>query len=37
MAVALAGERFTDRAEQEALMDILVKCENDHAWPTLVA
>lgn len=37
MAIALAGERFTDRAEQAALMEILEKCENEHAWPTLIA
>ncbi|KAL1631785.1 hypothetical protein SLS56_004306 [Neofusicoccum ribis] len=37
MAIALAGERFTDRVEQDAVMDILERCERDYAWPTLVA
>lgn len=37
MAIALAGERFSNRREQEALMNVLVRCESEHAWPTLVA
>ncbi|KAL0260544.1 hypothetical protein SLS55_004233 [Diplodia seriata] len=37
MAIALAGERFTEPAEQKALMEILDVCETVHAWPTRVA
>ncbi|OJD31959.1 arca-like protein [Diplodia corticola] len=37
MAIALAGERFTDAAEQKALMEVLGVCERMHAWPTRVA
>jgi hypothetical protein len=28
------GDRFTDRIDQEALLDVLVKTEKDHARPT---
>ena len=28
------GDRFTDRIDQEALLDVLVKTERDHARPT---
>ena len=28
------GDRFEDRADQEALLDVLVRTENDHARRT---
>lgn len=34
MAVVMCGERFTDRAEQEALLGILEVTERGNAWPT---
>lgn len=34
MAIAMAGDRFEDRREQEALMQVLVYTERVHAWPT---
>ena len=34
LAIALAGDRFTDHLEQEALLDILVKTEKRYAWST---
>ena len=34
VAIAMCGDRFTERVEQEALLEILVKLEEDHAWPT---
>ncbi|KAI0415294.1 hypothetical protein F5X98DRAFT_388941 [Xylaria grammica] len=34
MGIMLAGDRFTDRREQQALFDFLVKVEKSHAWPT---
>ncbi|KAI0909728.1 hypothetical protein F4823DRAFT_593558 [Ustulina deusta] len=34
MGIVLAGDRFTDRLEQQALLDFLVKVEKHHAWPT---
>jgi hypothetical protein len=33
----MAGDRFTERAEQEALLDIILKTEKVHAWPTSTA
>ena len=30
----IGGDRFTDRIDQEALLDVLVKTEKDHARPT---
>ncbi|KAI0537152.1 hypothetical protein GGR58DRAFT_472842 [Xylaria digitata] len=32
--IVLAGDRFTDRREQQTLFDFLVKVEKNHAWPT---
>ncbi|KAF2963088.1 hypothetical protein GQX73_g10484 [Xylaria multiplex] len=32
--IVLAGDRFTDRREQQTLFDFLVKVEKSHAWPT---
>lgn len=34
MAVAIAGDKFTERQEQEALMDLLDRGERMHAHPT---
>lgn len=34
MTIALCGDRFTDRMEQEALLRILHRTEEEHAWPT---
>jgi hypothetical protein len=30
-------ERFTERVEQDALLDILVQTDREHAWPTTAA
>lgn len=34
LVIASAGDRFTSRKEQEALLEILVKTEQVHAWPS---
>jgi hypothetical protein len=34
VAIGMCGDRFTDRVEQEALLALLVKLEDEHAWPT---
>ncbi|KAJ9143888.1 Arca-like protein [Pleurostoma richardsiae] len=34
MAIAAFGDRFLDRADQEAFLDILKRTEKDHARPT---
>jgi len=34
MAIVIAGEKFTDRKEQEAVLDILNTCDVKHAWGT---
>jgi hypothetical protein len=34
MGVTMAGDKFTDRREQEALIAILETCDRQHAWPT---
>ena len=34
IAIAMCGDRFADRAEQQALLDILVETDVKHAWPT---
>jgi predicted TIM-barrel enzyme len=34
MAIVIAGEKFTDRKEQEAVLDILNTCDTKHAWGT---
>ena len=34
MAIVIAGEKFTDRKEQEAVLDILNTCDIKHAWGT---
>lgn len=33
MAITMAGDKFDQRHEQEALVDVLIKTEK-HAWPT---
>ncbi|EME87781.1 uncharacterized protein MYCFIDRAFT_27078, partial [Pseudocercospora fijiensis CIRAD86] len=37
MAVTMAGDKFSERAEQEALIDVLEECDRMHAWPTEMA
>ncbi|TDZ13750.1 hypothetical protein C8035_v009110 [Colletotrichum spinosum] len=37
MGVTACGDRFTDRAEQRALLDILRKTDEEHMWPTASA
>ncbi|KAJ5100285.1 hypothetical protein N7456_006337 [Penicillium angulare] len=34
-AIGMCGDRFTERFEQEALLGLLVKLEDEHAYPTL--
>lgn len=34
MAIAAFGDRFTERRDQEAMVDMLIQTENDHARPT---
>ena len=34
MGVTMAGDKFTDRSEQEALLEVLRLCDEQHAWPT---
>ena len=34
MGVTMAGDKFFERHEQEALMDVLNFCDKEHAWPT---
>ncbi|WYZ42395.1 hypothetical protein EsH8_VI_000094 [Colletotrichum jinshuiense] len=34
MGVTACGDRFIDHAEQKALLDILVKTDIEHMWPT---
>lgn len=34
VAIAMCGDRLTDRVEQKALLGVLVKLEEEHAWPT---
>lgn len=37
MAVTMAGDKFTQRHEQEALLAVLDQCDKMHAWPTGLA
>ncbi|KAF7185048.1 hypothetical protein HII31_13671 [Pseudocercospora fuligena] len=37
MAVTMAGDKFSERFEQEALIDVLEECDRMHAWPTGMA
>ncbi|KAI1363632.1 hypothetical protein F5Y08DRAFT_308983 [Xylaria arbuscula] len=34
LGIVLAGDRFTDRRQQEALLNFLIKTEESSAWPT---
>ncbi|KAK0119490.1 hypothetical protein ONS95_010938 [Cadophora gregata] len=34
MGIALCGDRFRDRLEQEALLELLIETQKDHARPT---
>lgn len=34
MGVTACGDRFIDHAEQKALLDILIKTDIEHMWPT---
>jgi hypothetical protein len=34
LTICAGGDRFDDRQDQEALLDVLVQTENDHARPT---
>ncbi|KAH9213572.1 hypothetical protein DL95DRAFT_338963 [Leptodontidium sp. 2 PMI_412] len=34
MGIAMCGDRFDDRLEQEALLNLLIETERDHARPT---
>ena len=34
IAVALYGDRFSGRRDQESLLRLLERTENEHAWPT---
>ncbi|KAK6396062.1 hypothetical protein LTR65_010172 [Meristemomyces frigidus] len=34
MGVTMAGDKFTGRREQEALLEVLTMCDRQHAWPT---
>jgi len=34
MALVIAGDKFTDRREQEAVMELLKTCDSMHAWQT---
>ncbi|KAL9080633.1 MAG: hypothetical protein Q9157_000609 [Trypethelium eluteriae] len=34
VAIAVCGDRFTDRTEQKALLAVLVELEEEHGWPT---
>lgn len=33
MGIAMCGEHFTERREQEALLAVLAEMESEHAWP----
>lgn len=34
MAVTMAGDKFSERHEQEAVLQILNACDTEKAWPT---
>lgn len=34
MSIVIAGDKFTDRKEQQAVLDILTTCDRKHAWGT---
>ncbi|KAJ9482353.1 hypothetical protein VN97_g11080 [Penicillium thymicola] len=35
IAIGMCGDRFTDRLEQEALLEVLLKVQDEHAYATL--
>ena len=37
VGVAMFGEYFEDKGEQEALVEMMIKLETEHAWPTQAA
>ncbi|RKL14257.1 hypothetical protein BFJ68_g6650 [Fusarium oxysporum] len=37
MGVTACGDRFTERRDQEALLDVLMLTQNTHSWPTASA
>ncbi|KAH6968083.1 hypothetical protein DER45DRAFT_581257 [Fusarium avenaceum] len=37
MGVTACGDRFTERRDQTALLDVLTLTENTHSWPTAAA
>lgn len=34
MSVTMAGDKFTERHEQEAVLNVLNVCDRLYAWPT---
>jgi hypothetical protein len=34
MAIVIAGDKFVDRREQDAVVEILLACDRKHAWET---
>lgn len=34
LAITMCGDRFMDPIEQQALLDVLIKTDQDNAWPT---
>ena len=34
IAIAMCGDHFAERSEQQALLEILVETDEKHAWPT---
>ncbi|KAJ5086160.1 hypothetical protein N7532_010931 [Penicillium argentinense] len=34
MAIHICGDRFTDRQEQERLIQVLIRTDSSHGWPT---
>ena len=34
MGIAMCGEHFTERSEQDSLLSVLDELETEHAWPT---
>lgn len=34
MAITMAGDKFVESREQEALIEVLEQCDRMHAWPT---
>jgi hypothetical protein len=35
VTIGMCGDRFTDHLEQEALLEVLLKLQDEHAYPTL--